>query len=93
MIFDEAAKGSPFSPDYLTACEQFRAIALERGFRLEVFPIGQTGPFGEDLTVDAAIRGSETPGRVWVVSSGLHGVEGYFGSAVQCGGLIRGFPR
>ena len=91
MKFDEAAKGSPFSPDYLTARERFRAIALERGFRLEAFAIGQTGPSGEDLTMDAAILGSETPGRVWVVSSGLHGVEGYFGSAVQCLWLIRGF--
>ena len=91
MKFDEAANGSPFSPDYLTARERFRAITLERGFRLKSFPIGLTGPNGEDLSIDAAILGSETPGRAWVVSSGLHGVEGFFGSAVQSHWLISGF--
>src|SRR5438105_4084802 len=73
----------PFSPDYNSARERFRALAAERGFRLEAYSIDRTGPSGEDLTIDAAILGDERPERAVVVSSGLHGVEGFFGSAVQ----------
>lgn len=75
------------SPDYQTARARFCERAEARGFRLESFAIGQTGPGGEDLTIDAAILGSDRPERALVVSSGLHGVEGYFGSAVQLGWL------
>ena len=40
-------------------------------------------PIGNDLTVDAATLGAPDASRLLVVSSGLHGVEGPFGSAVQ----------
>lgn len=77
------APEGPFSPDYVTARDRFRTAATACGFRLESLPIGQTGPGGEDLTIDAAMIGPERPGRVLIVSSGLHGVEGPFGSAAQ----------
>jgi hypothetical protein len=41
------------------------------------------GPDGEKLTIDAALLGSPDPTRVVIVSSGLHGVEGFLGSATQ----------
>ncbi len=72
-----------FSPDYIAARDRFRALAAARGFLLEAYSIGREGPSGEDLTIDAAILGDERPERAVVVSSGLHGVEGFFGSAVQ----------
>ncbi len=68
-----------FSPDYPTARARFRSAAQARGFRLETHPIGED----EDLTIDVAIGGEEHPGRLVVVSSGLHGVEGFLGSAIQ----------
>ena len=74
---------SPFSPDYAAARARFRARAAERGFRLEAHPIGRSGPAGEDLTIDVAVLGDDRPERAVVVSSGLHGVEGFFGSAAQ----------
>lgn len=77
------ALATAFSPDYLTSRTRFRAAAAARGFRLEAFPIDRTGAQGEDLTVDAAVLGAERPARVVVVSSGLHGVEGFLGAAVQ----------
>ena len=46
------------------------------------------GPDGADLTIDVAT----SPGpanRVVVISSGIHGVEGFFGSAVQLALLER----
>jgi hypothetical protein len=73
-----------FCPTYLTARTRFRSSALALSCRLEEYAIAQKGPQGENLTIDVAILGSAHPKQVVVVSSGLHGVEGFFGSAVQC---------
>ena len=63
---------------------------------LEGIPFPGRGPAGETLAVDVATLGAARPARAVVVSSGLHGVEGFFGSAVQlawlesvCAGRIR----
>jgi hypothetical protein len=72
-----------FAPDYVTARRRFLDLAGARGYELESHPIGCPGPQGEELTIDVASRGDVRPRGVVVVSSGLHGVEGYFGSAVQ----------
>ena len=37
----------------------------------------------DSLSVDVAYRGPNSPRRLVLVSSGLHGVEGFFGAAVQ----------
>ncbi|HEX6240438.1 MAG TPA: DUF2817 domain-containing protein, partial [Polyangiales bacterium] len=50
---------------------------------LAAYPIGQAGPFGEELTIDVALAGPARAQRALVVSSGTHGIEGYFGSAAQ----------
>lgn len=80
-----------FSPDYFTARERFRAAAQRAGGRLEAHAITAPGPGGEELTIDVAIFGGEAtadaPARTLVVSSGVHGVEGFFGSAVQLAAL------
>ncbi|MBL4850326.1 MAG: DUF2817 domain-containing protein [Planctomycetes bacterium] len=72
-----------FSGDYAVARARFRSAAEAVGATLEAHPIGQRGPQGEDLCIDAAVLGSDRPRRTVVVSSGLHGVEGFVGSAVQ----------
>ena len=74
---------SAFSPDYEAARARFRAGAHALGAHLDSLGIGHSGPDGEELTIDVARWGSESPSRAVVVSSGLHGVEGFFGSAVQ----------
>jgi hypothetical protein len=70
---------SAFSPDYRTARARFREQAVARGMRLEAHPL----PGGHDLTVDVAFLGDDQAERVVIVSSGLHGVEGFLGSAIQ----------
>ncbi|MBD2435314.1 DUF2817 domain-containing protein [Nostoc sp. FACHB-110] len=75
---------SAFSPSYAAARYRFCAAAQALGFQLETYPINQVGPDGEDLTIDVAILGDLQPEQILVISSGLHGVEGFFGSAVQC---------
>ena len=47
------------------------------------YDIGVSGPAGESLSIDTALLGNPSPENVVIVSSGLHGVEGFFGSAVQ----------
>ncbi len=72
-----------FSQDYFSARERFRAAAAEAGFRQEALPIDRCGPGGELLTIDVACSQHGDPQKTLVVSSGLHGVEGFPGSAVQ----------
>jgi hypothetical protein len=75
--------GNPFEPDYFAARDRFRRAAAGLGWRVEVHPIDAAGPRGEQLTLDVAASSSGDPARLLVVSSGLHGVEGFLGSAVQ----------
>jgi Protein of unknown function (DUF2817) len=72
-----------FSPDYLTARRRFREIAAEAGGRLEKIPLDAKGPHEEELGIDIAWFGTANPHRAILHSSGLHGVEGFAGSAIQ----------
>ena len=75
---------STFSPSYAVARRRFRDAAREVHAGFEEHAIAGRGPAGEALAVDVAtVSGVLRPVRTVVVSSGLHGVEGYFGSAVQ----------
>ncbi|MEG4814085.1 M14 family metallopeptidase [Microcoleus sp. K5-D4] len=78
MSYSEA-----FSPNYITARERFRAASSSVGYQDTAYPIEQVSPTGEELTIDVAIGGSSNPRRCVVISSGLHGVEGFLGSAIQ----------
>lgn len=73
----------PFSPDYERARERFRSAASARGARLGARPIAARSPRGGELTVDLAYLGPAAPDALLAVSSGLHGVEGFAGSAIQ----------
>lgn len=77
------ALADSFSADYQSARARFIAAADRLGWRREAHDIGSSGPAGESLCIDTALLGNPVPENVVVVSSGLHGVEGFFGSAVQ----------
>ena len=66
---------------FIIACDDLR----EAGHRVisERLEIGIVGPAGEPLCIDVAIVGSLESGKVVLSSSGIHGVEGYPGSAIQ----------
>ncbi len=72
-----------FSPDYATAKNRFLEAVRRLAYRHESHEFTAKGPSGEPLTMDVATCGSPKAERIVVVSSGLHGVEGLFGSAVQ----------
>lgn len=74
-----------FSPDYATARDRFRDLATRLGWELEAHRIEPPHPVDVELTIDVASSPRPGTGPAVVVSSGLHGVEGFFGSAVQIG--------
>ena len=81
-----------FSPDYVTARTRFCDAARQCGSILQSYPIDQTGPHGEPLSIDVAISSEGDSTRCLMLSSGMHGVEGYFGSAVQLG-MLTGWAK
>ncbi|HYM07015.1 MAG TPA: DUF2817 domain-containing protein [Terriglobales bacterium] len=72
-----------FSPSFGAARDRFRQAAKALGATPQPFQIEGRGPSGEDLTIDVVAIGAAQPAKVVVVSSGIHGVEGFFGSAIQ----------
>jgi len=76
-----------FSGDYASARSRFRAAANEIGWVLESHSIDRKGPNGEDLTIDVAMSPGIKKSPTLLVSSGIHGAEGFFGAAVQLGTL------
>jgi hypothetical protein len=76
-----------FSPDYAVARERFLAAAHAAKADLESLPLAATGPGGEKLFIDVVRLGSPDATRVLLHTSGLHGVEGFAGSAAQLAAL------
>jgi hypothetical protein len=77
------SKAELFSPSYATARQRFREAAKAAGASLEELLLEARGPNDEPLTVDVAWLGDARPRGVLLHSSGLHGVEGFAGSAIQ----------
>ena len=87
-----------FAPDYFTARARFRSAVLARGGQIESILLDAKGPAGDDLaptdlTIDIGWFGSPAPKRALIHSSGLHGVEGFAGSAIQLKWLDDGIPQ
>ncbi len=78
-----------FPADYREARTRFRDAAERLGWACSAYPIGIAGPEDEELTIDVAASSPRAAERVLVVSSGLHGVEGFLGSAIQLALLER----
>jgi len=72
-----------FSPEFTTAQRRFRAAVAAHQGRLDVLRLASKGPQGEELTIDIGWFGAANPQRMLIHSSGLHGVEGFAGSAIQ----------
>lgn len=81
-----------FSPDYFTARDRFRTAVLAAGGQIESILLNAKGPASEDLTIDLGWFGCTTPRLAFVHISGLHGVEGFAGSAIQLQWLNEGLP-
>ena len=71
-----------FSSTYEEAKRRFVMAAARVGARMSSYPIEIEGAAGEELTIDVAILGP-TEAPALVSSSGVHGAEGFLGSAIQ----------
>ena len=78
-----------FSPDYRTARERFRESVHGFGITVDSHVIAARGPQGEPLAIDVATIGPPRCRHAVILSSGLHGIEGFFGSAVQLAWLLK----
>ena len=72
-----------YSTDYFLAKQRFLAACDRLAFEHHSLLIDAPSPTGEPLTIDIAVSSSQQPKSALVISSGVHGVEGFFGSAVQ----------
>lgn len=70
-----------FSSDYFTAREAFRSYAVQT--EQNSHNISARGPNNEALSIDSAYLGNLKPSQLLIITSGIHGVEGYAGSALQ----------
>ncbi len=78
-----------FHDTYEEARTTFRKMATDAGGELSAMAV-MDDEDGNPLTIDAASFG--TGSKVLVLSSGLHGVEGFAGSAIQLQMLQQGLP-
>ncbi|MFZ5722930.1 MAG: M14 family metallopeptidase [Pseudomonadota bacterium] len=80
-----------FADSYATARARFSVLARRAGAVRDTHAHPLPGPEGELLATDTAWIGPADAARVLVLQSGLHGVEGFAGSAMQCDALLQ-FP-
>ena len=72
-----------FSDDYSTARRRFHAACDQLSVESSAYVHAHRGPAGEELSTDVTRIGPAEAKHLVMLSSALHGVEGFFGSAVQ----------
>ncbi|UFX45690.1 M14 family metallopeptidase [Bradyrhizobium sp. 41S5] len=81
-----------FSPTYAIARSKFLGAASARGLVVDSHVLDLPGAEGETLAVDVVLDGPADASKMLIVLSGVHGVEGFCGSAVQIGLLTEDTP-
>jgi hypothetical protein len=81
MLDPAVAAPTYFLPSYAEARAGFLKATADAAVHTIPHPL--TGPKGETLATDCAWIGPERASRVLLVTSGVHGVEGFTGSATQ----------
>ncbi|MDP6519976.1 MAG: M14 family metallopeptidase [Planctomycetota bacterium] len=86
-----------FAATYAQARDGFRRAVTEAGGTLEALTVSPDGcPAGGPLTIDVGVvtgPEAESDGPILLLTSGLHGVEGFAGSALQRLALTLSLPR
>jgi hypothetical protein len=78
-----SADTDPFSLRYASARAKFLQAAQDAGLAVTSYPLDLPGRDGESLAVDVAWQGPRDARHLLMLSSGVHGVEGYCGSGAQ----------
>jgi len=74
-----------FSRTYAEARSKFLQAAARRGLGVDSYTLPLVGADGEKLATDVVLDGPAHASKLVIVISGVHGVEGYCGSAIQTG--------
>lgn len=82
-----------FSTCYAEARSKFMHAAGVRALPVTSFVLPLPGVQGETLATDVVFDGPIDAASLLIVISGVHGVEGYCGSAIQTGMLLLGLPE
>jgi hypothetical protein len=82
-----------FSKSYGQARAKFMQAAALRALPVTSFVLPLQGVDGETLASDVVFDGPMDAASLLIVISGVHGVEGYCGSAIQTGLLSLGLPE
>ena len=91
-MFSEQPRPDWQSDSYQQARENFLSACSEAGCPVSSYLHPLKGPEGEELATDVAWFGPEDAGKLLVMVSGVHGVEGFSGSATQVGWIAdRGY--
>ena len=77
------AATSYYAADYFSARQMFLAASTRLGLEHHALQIHAPSPNQQTLTIDISVFGAAKPTSALVLSSGVHGVEGLFGSAIQ----------
>ena len=77
------AETAVFSLTYAEARGNFLKAAHAAGLGVTSYPLNLPGRDGEVLAVDAAWQGPRSASKVLLLTSGVHGVEGFCGSGAQ----------
>src|ERR1700739_3656646 len=84
---DKDSINALFSRSYAEARQKFLNAASRLGLQAESHVLPIPGASGETLAMDVVLQGPADASNMLVVISGVHGVEGFSGSAVQTGML------
>ncbi len=79
-----------FSRNYAEARDKFLNAATARGLAVDSHVLPLEGKDGEVLATDVVLDGPRDAANLVILISGVHGVEGYCGSAIQAGVLDLG---
>ena len=82
-----------FSHSYAQARGKFLAAASAKGLPVDSYELGLKGAQNETLATDVVFDGPRDASKLLIVLSGVHGVEGFPGSAVQTGALRIAAPK
>src|SRR5271154_2449505 len=74
-----------FSQSYDEARGKFLAAATIRGLAVDSYELNLKGAQNETLATDVVFDGPQNASKILIVLSGVHGVEGFPGSAIQTG--------
>ena len=77
-----------WSKDYRTAKQRFHNVInslKSKGIHVihDELSIDELDPYGNNLNIDVAWIGDANAERIYISTSGIHGVEGFAGSAIQ----------